>query len=122
MGKVRLDPEVRGWLLLAFGAVVVEQSLVQYPDPGSAQRIFWFALSAFLLYRVSGGGNTARCWFAGMALLGCIIYALQLLREPHLVWLTLAYAIQVAAMLTPAVRSWTTKVARQNGRYSARSA
>lgn len=101
------DRRVRGWLLFAFGAVVVEQSLAQYPHPGSAQRVFWIAISAFLLYRVHRGGNTARCWFAGMALFGCIICTTQLPRDPHLIGLTLVCAAQVVAMMVPPIRAWT---------------
>ena len=87
------------WLSAAGGAVVVQELATTYPVPGAGPRLFWGALSFFLLYRIWRGGRLAWKVFLAVASVGVLLYGLQAATGGRVLVLAGAYVVQVVAML-----------------------
>ena len=98
---------VRLWLGLALVAVLVEQATIQYTTGTAGPHLFWGGLSLLLLYLVLRGRHVARLAFLALAVVGLVAYVWRVPGEASALVLTLAYAVQAATMLVPAVRGWT---------------
>lgn len=104
---------VRGWLLLAIVAVVVQDSLTVYPKAEGGQHVFWGSISLFLLYRVYRGGDLARRIFLAISAIGAGLFLAALVLPvagvdaARVGPVFLAYLVQAGVMLVPTVRQWT---------------
>lgn len=100
---------VRFWLLLAVGAVLVQQALTTYPASQRGAGVFWLVLSLALLWFVHRRSNVARIAFAAMAAFGSLIFVLAAIDNAAstATLLALLYGVQTGTMLVGPVRTWT---------------
>lgn len=102
---------VRVLLLVAGLAVVVEQTLLNYSQPGLGPHLFWGAISMFLLWRISRHGSASRYLFLIDAAIGVALYVLPFVfltrYDARAALLVVAYGVQAAIMFTPAIAAWT---------------